>query len=236
MLGAHGQHEFHEILRRVALDIEFRFHERTQQEHVGVTYVPLVGARMHGDTVSTKPLAVNGKLLYVGHVLSTGIAQGGHFVDINTELCHCTILSVNFADWIYIRKFVLKLNAKVLRIFLMTKELLPKDAHSSEIARLFPPLTDESRLLVECKKAQYSASIITRAIEDCDAQVMNLNVTSFGESSVMVEVRVNRLTTDSICRSLARYGYEVIDTTAASDADNERLRLRATELLRYLEM
>lgn len=65
---------------------------------------------------------------------------------------------------------------------------------------------------------------------------MNLNVTSFGESSVMVEVRVNRLTTDSICRSLARYGYEVIDTTAASDADNERLRLRATELLRYLEM
>ncbi len=122
----------------------------------------------------------------------------------------------------------------------MTKDLLPKDAHSIDFARLFPPLPDESRLLVECPHGQYSASIITRAIEDCDAQVMNLNVTSLGyedgEAATIVDVRVNRRNTDSICRSLARYGYEVIDTTVASDADNERLRLRAAEILRYLEM
>lgn len=122
----------------------------------------------------------------------------------------------------------------------MTKELLPKDTSGGEIARLFPPLPDESRLLVECKRGDYSASIITRAIEDCDAQVMNLNVTAAGldeDSGVtIVDVRVNCRSTDSICRSLARYGYEVIDTTVASDLDNERLRLRATEILRYLEM
>lgn len=122
----------------------------------------------------------------------------------------------------------------------MTKELLPKDTSGGEIARLFPPLPDESRLLVECKRGDYSASIITRAIEDCDAQVMNLNVTATGldeDSGVtIVDVRVNCRSTDSICRSLARYGYEVIDTTVASDLDNERLRLRAAEILRYLEM
>ncbi|MGM9870792.1 MAG: hypothetical protein ACI31E_03240 [Muribaculaceae bacterium] len=122
----------------------------------------------------------------------------------------------------------------------MTKELLPKDTSGGEIARLFPPLPDESRLLVECKRGDYSASIITRAIEDCDAQVMNLNVTAAGldeDSGVtIVDVRVNCRSTDSICRSLARYGYEVIDTTVASDLDNERLRLRAAEILRYLEM
>lgn len=122
----------------------------------------------------------------------------------------------------------------------MTKDLLPKDTHSIEFAHLFPPLPDESRLLVECRRGEYSASIITRAIEDCDAQVMNLNVTSLSlgdsDSSTIVDVRVNCRNTDSICRSLGRYGYEVIDTTAASDADNERLRLRAAEILRYLEM
>ena len=122
----------------------------------------------------------------------------------------------------------------------MTKELLPKDTSGGEIARLFPPLPDESRLLVECKRGDYSASIITRAIEDCDAQVMNLNVTAAGldeDSGVTIgDVRVNCRSTDSICRSLARYGYEVIDTTVASDLDNERLRLRAAEILRYLEM
>ena len=122
----------------------------------------------------------------------------------------------------------------------MTKELLPKDTSGGEIARLFPPLPDESRLLVECKRGDYSASIITRAIEDCDAQVMNLNVTAAGldeDSGVtIVDVRVNCRSTDSICRSLARYGYEVIDTTVASDLDNERLRLRAAEILRNLEM
>ena len=122
----------------------------------------------------------------------------------------------------------------------MTKELLPKDTSGGEIARLFPPLPDESRLLVECKRGDYSASIITRAIEDCDAQVMNLNVTAAGldeDSGVtIVDVRVNCRSTDSICRSLARFGYEVIDTTVASVLDNERLRLRAAEILRYLEM
>lgn len=122
----------------------------------------------------------------------------------------------------------------------MTKELLPKDTPGGEIARLFPPLPDESRLLVECRRGEYSASIITRAIEDCDAQVMNLNVTALsspdGDGATIVDVRVNCRNTDSICRSLARYGYEVVDTTVASDLDNERLRLRAAEILRYIEM
>jgi len=122
----------------------------------------------------------------------------------------------------------------------MTKELLPKDTNSVDFARLFPPLADESRLLVECRRSDYSASIITRAIEDCDAQVMNLNVTDFvsaGDADVVVvAVRVNRRNTDSIARSLARYGYEVVDSTQPSDADNERLRLRAAEVLKYLEL
>lgn len=124
----------------------------------------------------------------------------------------------------------------------MTKDLLPKDTNSVEITRLFPPLADESRLLVECRRSDYSASIITRAIEDCDAQVMNLNVTDFASDVshadlVIVAVRVNRRNTDSIARSLARYGYEVVDSsTLPTDADAERLRLRAAEVLRYLEM
>lgn len=122
----------------------------------------------------------------------------------------------------------------------MTKELLPKDTNSVDFARLFPPLADESRLLLECRRSDYSASIITRAIEDCDAQVMNLNVTDYASAGdadvVVVAVRVNRRNTDSIARSLARYGYEVVDSTQPSDADNERLRLRVAEVLKYIEL
>ncbi len=122
----------------------------------------------------------------------------------------------------------------------MTKELLPKDTNSVDFARLFPPLADESRLLLECRRSDYSASIITRAIEDCDAQVMNLNVTDYAPAEdadvVVVAVRVNRRNTDSLARSLARYGYEVVESTQPSGADNERLRLRAAEVLKYIEL
>ena len=87
-------------------------------------------------------------------------------------------------------------------------------------------------------RANYSASEIARAVEDCDAQLLNLNVTSLAaeEADLVVALRVNHLNAGSIARSLDRYGYQVLDIASSSTLDDDRLRLRAAELLRYLEM
>ena len=93
-------------------------------------------------------------------------------------------------------------------------------------------------MLIGCRRANYSASEIARAVEDCDAQLLNLNVTSLAaeEADLVVALRVNHLNAGSIARSLDRYGYQVLDIASSSTLDDDRLRLRAAELLRYLEM
>lgn len=121
----------------------------------------------------------------------------------------------------------------------MTKDLPPKDFDDCENSILFPPIGEESRLLIRCRELDYSASMMSRAIEDCGAQVMNLNVTgldSGAEGEMIVAARVNLIGTDSITRSLQRYGYEVVDAKHPANEDTERLRMRAAEILRILEM
>lgn len=120
----------------------------------------------------------------------------------------------------------------------MTKDLTPKDAPVSDFDIFFPPTPDESRLLVGCRQIDYSASMIARAVEDCNAQVLNLNVTSLpsAQQHLVVDLRVNHRNAEPIARSLARYGYDVIDTRSGSLYETETMRSRANELLRYLEL
>ena len=107
-----------------------------------------------------------------------------------------------------------------------------------EMERLMPYSPDVSRFTVLCRRSDYSAGTIARAIEDCNAHVLNLNLTgeSLKEDMVAVDVRVDRKNIASIVRSLARFDYMVLNY-----ADNEELitdtdRQRAAELLRYLEL
>lgn len=103
---------------------------------------------------------------------------------------------------------------------------------------LFPASADQSSLLVSCPRADYSASLLARAIEDCDAQVLNLNVTSLAASphDVVVALRINHRHPEAAVRSLERYGYDVLDAVSGSEDDNEQMRSRAAELLRYLDV
>lgn len=118
------------------------------------------------------------------------------------------------------------------------KEMTPKDAQLIDFSLLFPPAEDESRLLVGCRRRDFSASCISRAVEDCNAQLINLNVTglSSDEAELVVAIRVNHRNAEAITRSLSRYGYDVLDARSSSEIDNENMRSRANELLRYLEV
>ncbi|MDE6468840.1 MAG: hypothetical protein K2L28_08105 [Muribaculaceae bacterium] len=118
----------------------------------------------------------------------------------------------------------------------------------------YPPLPDSSRIIVGCGVADYSASRIARAVEDCDAHLLNLNVTAlsnrhdapladdipeapFDRFPVVVDLRVSHRNPAAIGRSLERYGYTVLDwQTPAGSADDETAINSINHLLRYLEI
>lgn len=116
----------------------------------------------------------------------------------------------------------------------------PKDFKTCQIDELYPAPEGSSRLLIGCRRSDYSASRIARAVEDCDAHLLNLNTQTdpSGDFDLLVNLRVNRRSGAAVGRSLERYGYEVIsfETSDDSKADDSRLRERIDELLRYLDV
>ena len=115
---------------------------------------------------------------------------------------------------------------------------------------LYPPMPDSARLLVGCRREDYSASRLAHAVEDCDAHLLNLNVTASGmewrpspasESGdpkfpVIVDLRVSHRNADSIARSLERYGFTVLEADAPDSSDGDVLRERLDHLWRYLNV
>ena len=125
----------------------------------------------------------------------------------------------------------------------MTKELTAKDIKKLTPDELYAPAAEACHILLCCRRDQYSASRIARAVEDVDAHVLNLNVTALqlpgrdGGECVVVALRVGRRDAAGVVRSLERYGFEVVDFEGASGTpDDDTARARAAELLRYLEM
>ena len=145
--------------------------------------------------------------------------------------------------WITECKFTQKLRKKRIKLPLKDN-ISPNERPQAltpdpEIERLYPPLEESSRLLVSCIPADYSASRIARAVEDCDAQLLALSVTSMRDAAgrPVVMLRVNTRNSASIERSLARYGYETIFSRGdLSEGEQTEARARINELLRYLEM
>lgn len=105
-------------------------------------------------------------------------------------------------------------------------------------ARLFPPVEDSCRLTMVCRREQYAASTVARAVEDCDAHLLNLNVTDQAtpDGEIVVELRVGINNGESVARSLARYGYEVVKITHDANVDAGTMRSRIDELLHYIEL
>ena len=109
-------------------------------------------------------------------------------------------------------------------------------AHTEE--RLFPHLEEGSELSVACYRADFSASRIAHAVEDVDAHLLNLNVTSevSPHGEVIVDLRVSRSNAAAVARSLERYGYRVTDIRSGSPADPSALSERVGELLVHLNI
>jgi hypothetical protein len=104
----------------------------------------------------------------------------------------------------------------------------------TDLLCLYPENPESSRFKVICKRGEYSASRIAHAVEDCDAHVLNLNVTAeklhdnYGDGLV-VDLRVEHRNAVSVIRSLERYGYTVIPLDV-NIADGERADDDAVEM------
>lgn len=118
--------------------------------------------------------------------------------------------------------------------------IISQPSVSKEIAkytRLHPELSDTCELTVACMRGDYAASAIARAVEDCDAHLLNLDVTADADPAgrVIIELRVNHRDGQSVARSLERYGYTVLDVRGAGDdALLDSARDRVNALLREL--
>lgn len=107
------------------------------------------------------------------------------------------------------------------------------------LEELFPVTGEESSLLIACRRHDYSASRIARAVEDCDAQLINLNVLGVEMEGVetVVQLRIDRRHTTDVARSLMRYGFEILNwSDPEPDMDQAVLSDRIDHLLRYLDV
>ena len=71
-------------------------------------------------------------------------------------------------------------------------------------------MEESSTLVLTCRRGDYSASRIARAVEDADAHLLNLNVTADSERSdsrIVAELRISHRDPEAAARSLERYGF-----------------------------
>lgn len=103
--------------------------------------------------------------------------------------------------------------------------------------RRYPRNNEATEIVLCCPPCDYSASLICRAAEDCDAHVLNLNVTDerTETGNIIVDLRINHRDGENVARSLERYGYEVLDYFSPS-RQNEFAEERAEEILRILDI
>ena len=92
--------------------------------------------------------------------------------------------------------------------------------------------------MIACRRDEYSASRICRAVEDADAHVLNLNVTTItaGIDEWVVELRIDHRNPLMVSRSLERYGYRVIGVDGEIDDFEDDNRRRVDDFLRYLDI
>lgn len=117
----------------------------------------------------------------------------------------------------------------------------PSEEVNSVLRYLFPPVEESVRLRVACRRGEYCASRIAHAVEDCNAHLLNLNVTAgtgdtAASGDVIVEIRAALRNPEALARSIERYDMRVLDVEADTDPDNDTVRQRVNELIHYLEL
>lgn len=118
----------------------------------------------------------------------------------------------------------------------MADKTIEMTESSNDVSTLFPPVEAGQMFVVACSASDFLPSRLARAVEDCDAHLVNMNVTEFGgnTSPVVAQIRTIGASRSDIIRSLERYGYFVEGEDDSTEAD--LFRQRVNEVLLYLNI
>lgn len=95
---------------------------------------------------------------------------------------------------------------------------------------------DSSVVTLECNPEDYSASLISHAVEDVGVHLVDLWSAPAPEGHLRVTLRVRCEDPTSVVRSLERYGYAVTDVYGRRYAEAEIGASRMRELQLYLNV
>lgn len=130
----------------------------------------------------------------------------------------------------------------------MTKQISPKHTQNTQkksvpalpldIEVIFPPRLEACNILVGTGREDFVASRIAHAVEDADANLINMNVTELADSnnSHIVALRVDHRDPERVARSLERYGYNIVELRAADGSHDPETQARIDELIHYLSI
>lgn len=107
-----------------------------------------------------------------------------------------------------------------------------------DIADLFPVLPDSSHLLIGTGREDFMATRIAHAVEDVNANLLNMNVTGLNDSENrhIVALRVDHRDPERVARSLERYGYNILDIRKEDGSATDDMTTRLDELMHYLSI
>lgn len=104
------------------------------------------------------------------------------------------------------------------------------------LGSMFPARDDCSMIVVECDPANYSASMLSHAVESADAHLVGPWPVPAADGRLQVTLRVKMLDPEPAVRSLERYGFEVVSFNGRSDADFDVAAERLSALQAYLNV
>lgn len=114
---------------------------------------------------------------------------------------------------------------------------IPIHAVMVAVARLCQTSSPGAIIELEIPRADYSATELTRLVEDNDCRVMNLMIRPDEESGMWRAcLRIDREDATPVLRSLERFDYRVLSCYQLHSAMDDRIEQRIKELMYYLEM
>ncbi len=114
---------------------------------------------------------------------------------------------------------------------------IPIHAVMVAVARLCQTSSSGAIIELEIPRADYSATELTRLVEDNDCRVMNLMIRPDEESGMWRAcLRIDREDATPVLRSLERFDYRVLSCHQLHSVMDDRIEQRVKELMYYLEM
>lgn len=114
--------------------------------------------------------------------------------------------------------------------------VIDRDMLLRGLGQLLMPRDDSSMIVVRCSPAEYSASALSRAVEDAEANLVDLWTRPGEEGDIIVTLRVRHLDPSACVHHLGRHGFEVIEATGSTYADAEIALERLQELQALLSV